>query len=433
MSRFFIMSLFSLLLSLHALMPGLAWASPEDESSLPTRDLSNTHSPKENTEISISTKDKRHKCTFTGCERAFSQSSDLTKHIRTHTGEKPFKCTNPGCGKEFIDASHLVRHTRTHTGEKPFKCTNPGCRKEFRNSSNLIRHTRTHIPKRELDLSCSVASPLLTQLDRDLKRLRDAAIKLEEMSDTITVSKNEDPLPRKRKKFMRKFSFTEEELKEGLSIIYPDPLRARNDSNCLSIAKEVCLWLGEGREMPSRALDENSVDTTLYENHQDDGQPKLAYAKIGSSSLNDSLNSPEAVYYLEEEKSLFEEKPDLLLHPGKLSKLESALSNLNSGDTLIKSQIALIYLQLRHPITNSRGVQIEGHYLNLYISGSKENRKYEILDASQETKDQKVALGTFLKYQRTLYQDDFLYRFHNQNDIHLELRPIALKQELFEK
>jgi hypothetical protein len=46
------------------------------------------------------------------CDKAFSQSSNLTSHQRTHSGEKPFLCVD--CDKAFSHASTLRTHQRTH-------------------------------------------------------------------------------------------------------------------------------------------------------------------------------------------------------------------------------------------------------------------------------------------------------------------------------
>jgi uncharacterized Zn-finger protein len=41
-----------------------------------------------------------------------SNSSDLQRHIRTHTGDTPYKCDV--CGKGFSRNFNLQTHIRTH-------------------------------------------------------------------------------------------------------------------------------------------------------------------------------------------------------------------------------------------------------------------------------------------------------------------------------
>ncbi|KAF5331476.1 hypothetical protein D9758_015497 [Tetrapyrgos nigripes] len=48
----------------------------------------------------------------------------------------------PGCGKSFAITGALTIHKRTHNGHKPFKCT--FCERAFAESSNLSKHLRTH-------------------------------------------------------------------------------------------------------------------------------------------------------------------------------------------------------------------------------------------------------------------------------------------------
>ena len=104
------------------------------------------------------------------CDMTFTDSSNMNKHLRTHTAEKPFVCEECGkafthsntlkdhmnihqkkkpyvcpyeeCGKSFSNGSNLNRHLRVHTGEKPYVCTH--CDKQFSQSSNMKVHLRTH-------------------------------------------------------------------------------------------------------------------------------------------------------------------------------------------------------------------------------------------------------------------------------------------------
>ena len=58
--------------------------------------------------------EKPYACPFPGCLKAYSNSSDRFKHVRTHQEDKPYVCKMPGCSKRYTDPSSLRKHVRTH-------------------------------------------------------------------------------------------------------------------------------------------------------------------------------------------------------------------------------------------------------------------------------------------------------------------------------
>ncbi|KAJ8407546.1 hypothetical protein AAFF_G00274030 [Aldrovandia affinis] len=90
-------------------------------------------------------KEKPFSCPMENCERRFSRSDELNRHIRIHTGHKPFQCRI--CLRSFSRSDHLTTHTRTHTGEKPFSCD--VCGKRFARSDERKRHGRVHLKQKE--------------------------------------------------------------------------------------------------------------------------------------------------------------------------------------------------------------------------------------------------------------------------------------------
>ncbi|KAJ3588326.1 hypothetical protein NHX12_011919 [Muraenolepis orangiensis] len=89
--------------------------------------------------------ERPYACPVETCDRRFSRSDELTRHIRIHTGQKPFQCRI--CMRNFSRSDHLTTHIRTHTGEKPFACEI--CGRKFARSDERKRHTKIHLRQKD--------------------------------------------------------------------------------------------------------------------------------------------------------------------------------------------------------------------------------------------------------------------------------------------
>ncbi|EJU04209.1 hypothetical protein DACRYDRAFT_87475 [Dacryopinax primogenitus] len=53
------------------------------------------------------------------------------------------------CDKAFTTSGHLRRHIKVHTGDKPFICPYPKCYKKCNRDDNLVQHFQVHLPKED--------------------------------------------------------------------------------------------------------------------------------------------------------------------------------------------------------------------------------------------------------------------------------------------
>ncbi|KAF7707060.1 hypothetical protein HF521_018278 [Silurus meridionalis] len=106
--------------------------------------------------------ERPYACPVETCERRFSRSDELTRHIRIHTGQKPFQCRI--CMRNFSRSDHLTTHIRTHTGEKPFACDI--CGRKFARSDERKRHTKIHL--RQKDKKADKATSVSTTIQNSI-------------------------------------------------------------------------------------------------------------------------------------------------------------------------------------------------------------------------------------------------------------------------
>ncbi|KAJ3105527.1 hypothetical protein HDU97_008006 [Phlyctochytrium planicorne] len=70
---------------------------------------------------------RRFACPFDKCNKIFSTSGHLSRHIKGHSGAKPFSCPIPGCTSKFSRHDNMMQHYRSHTRRvaSPFQYGSP--------------------------------------------------------------------------------------------------------------------------------------------------------------------------------------------------------------------------------------------------------------------------------------------------------------------
>lgn len=80
-------------------------------------------------------------CKDCDSDQTFSTSAEYKQHMATvHPQAKPFQCNH--CQKQFSESKILKRHMKIHSPIKPHVCT--VCNMAFAESSNLTKHKKKH-------------------------------------------------------------------------------------------------------------------------------------------------------------------------------------------------------------------------------------------------------------------------------------------------
>jgi len=95
-------------------------------------------------------------CRCEECNKVFSSSENLKKHLIIHSSEWPFKCDEPECGKQFTQLSNLEWHKKTHLGDdgRDYECSK--CFKRFSAKANLTQHMEIHTDWKGKEIVCNL-------------------------------------------------------------------------------------------------------------------------------------------------------------------------------------------------------------------------------------------------------------------------------------
>jgi uncharacterized Zn-finger protein len=97
---------------------------------------------------------RKHRCSY--CNKSFTQSGQLKRHINSHLNIRNYKCPEPGCDRTFVDPSSVTKHLVVHLdkNDRKFQCSL--CGSTFNRLGALRYHEKTH--RQERSHACNICN-----------------------------------------------------------------------------------------------------------------------------------------------------------------------------------------------------------------------------------------------------------------------------------